>query len=221
MNALFAQAQKHFDQQEYAEALKLYEQIARVQPGNAGAHQSIGSACYFLGKTDVALAAFQKAYQLNPFLAQLRVSIGDLYLLKGDLPSCFAWLNQEVQVNPQNAMAHSMLGSYFVIVNNANQRNLAFNSARYYDPKSGETRFKVGRQLQNQRQYRHATTHFVAAMYLDPNVSTPHYWAAQCYVAGGQIPMAVRCYENFLKLEPAGEWADRARQALEQLKKQP
>lgn len=53
-------------QQYYAEAAPLFEQAARLNPEDAGAHNGLGNVQYALGHWDAAIQAYSRAIELAP-----------------------------------------------------------------------------------------------------------------------------------------------------------
>ena len=60
--------------QRYGEALDLYRRLAEVAPRNPSAHHGVGTALYFLGRLDEALAALERALALDPMREDIRTN---------------------------------------------------------------------------------------------------------------------------------------------------
>ena len=60
--------------QRYGEALDLYRRLVEVSPRNPSAHHGVGTALFFLGRLDEALAALERALALDPTRADIRTN---------------------------------------------------------------------------------------------------------------------------------------------------
>ena len=61
-------------QQRYREALDLFRRLVRVDPRNPSAHHGLGTALYFLGKPEKALAHLERALALDPMRDDIRTN---------------------------------------------------------------------------------------------------------------------------------------------------
>jgi Flp pilus assembly protein TadD len=78
-----ARAKKAIQAKNWPEAVKLLEQAASGEPGNAEIHNLLGFAERNLGHLDAAFAHYEKALQLNPRHRGAHEYIGEAYLLAG------------------------------------------------------------------------------------------------------------------------------------------
>ena len=60
--------------QRYGEALDLYRRLVEVTPRNPSAHHGVGTALFFLGRLDEALAALERGLALDPTRGDIRTN---------------------------------------------------------------------------------------------------------------------------------------------------
>ena len=58
-----------------------------------------------------------------------------------------------------------------------------------------------------------------AAVAADPKMAEAHYWLGMANVNQGKLPEAVKSFEEYLKLDPSGQYAEQAKGMLSAIKK--
>ena len=71
-HTLFRQGVEQTRQQRYDEALESFETVVRLLPRDPKAHSNLGVVLYHLGRTDEALASFDRALSIDPDFADAR-----------------------------------------------------------------------------------------------------------------------------------------------------
>ena len=61
-------------QKRYREALEFYRRLVRTDPRNPSAHHGMGTALYFLGDHEMALASLERALALDPMREDIRTN---------------------------------------------------------------------------------------------------------------------------------------------------
>ena len=86
------------------------------------------------GKTDEALAAFQKASEMDPSLAEARYNIGVLLGQKGQLAEARSEFFQAIRLRPDFSRAYYNLGIVQTRLGENQAARQAFEKARELDP---------------------------------------------------------------------------------------
>ncbi len=73
-------------------------------------HMQAGIAADKQRQFDVAIAEFRKVTELEPTFADGFISLGQTYMEKHDLASAVAPLKRALEINPDSAPAHQLLG---------------------------------------------------------------------------------------------------------------
>jgi Tol biopolymer transport system component/Flp pilus assembly protein TadD len=81
-----------------------------LSPNNADVQNGLGIAYAKQGKSEEALAAFQKAIDLDPQHNWAHNNLGRTYLDLGRYDEALVELNKAIEINPQNALAYYNLG---------------------------------------------------------------------------------------------------------------
>ena len=95
-----AAAKQAYAAKDYERASKYYQAVLSKSPNSASAYQGIGNCDYYLGKTGEALAAYQKALELNPNNAPLAAFVDKLKAQQMPVPLAAATTNTATVASP-------------------------------------------------------------------------------------------------------------------------
>ncbi len=91
----------YFDAQLYPQAIGYYERVLQITPANVDVRTDMGTAYYYSGNPDRALAEFQKALTYRPNYAQTLFNMGIVKLNgKHDAPGAIAAWEKLLATNP-------------------------------------------------------------------------------------------------------------------------
>lgn len=100
---LAAQAEARFDEQNWAEAAKLYKQVVEAHPDDGRAWLRLGYALHAAGKYEEAIKAHQKAAEFPRAKVTALYNLGCAYALTGKKEKAFAALDEAVAAGFSNA----------------------------------------------------------------------------------------------------------------------
>jgi len=207
LKATFDQASLLFEQQRFAEAAAMYEQAlplakdknvpvvlgqaAQAYAKAAGQEQNRDTRTQDQQKS---IDYFQKAIQLDPNNAGYHGNLGSVYADMGKVTEAQAELLKAADLNPAGA------------------------SGYYYN---------LGVVMVNQAKMDDAAAALKKATELDPNNANAFYWYGMALLgkAGTKpdgtidvVPGTIEAFQNYLKLQPNGQWAQAAQASIDQLK---
>ncbi len=206
LKATFDQATLLYNQQHYAEAAAMYEQaIPLAKEKNlpivlARLADSYGKASAQTQDKNVreqdqqkALDNFQKAIAMAPNDATLHNNLGSLYAQMGKVTEATAEFQKAADINPAGA------------------------SGYYYN---------LGVVMVNQGKMDDASVALKKATDLDPNNANAFYWYGMALLGKAEtkngaivpVPGTVEAFQNYLKLQPNGPYAQPAQATIDQLK---
>ncbi len=91
----------YYDSQLYQKAIDYYGQVLKITPGNADVRTDMGTAMFYLGDADKALAEFQKALSYQPNHPNTLFNTGIVkWQGKKDAPGAIAAWEQLLKTNP-------------------------------------------------------------------------------------------------------------------------
>jgi tetratricopeptide (TPR) repeat protein len=207
LKATFDQATVLFNQQRFAEAAAMYEQALPMAKDKnvpivlGQLAQAYGKAASQEQNRDTrmqdqqkAIDYFQKAIQLDPNNAGLHDNLGGVYADMGKVAEAQAEFQKAAELNPGGA------------------------SGYYYN---------LGVVMVNQAKMDEAAVALKKATELDPNNANAFYWYGMAlfgkaeYKPDGTIvpvPGTIEAFQQYLKLQPNGQWAQAAQNSIDSLK---
>ena len=206
LKALFDQGQALYQQKRYSEAAAMFEQaLPLAKEKNAGVvlarlADTWGKAASVETSPDVrkedqdkALGYYQKALETSPNDPSLHNNLGSLYADMGKIPEAQAEFQKAIDLNPTGA------------------------SAYYYN---------MGVILVNKGKMDEAAAALKKCTDLDANNANAWYWYGMALMGKAEFkpdgtvvpaPGTIEAFQNYLKLDPKGQWAPAAQASLDQL----
>jgi len=118
----------------FHEAIQMFTRALELEPDYALAYWGMGAAyeAYYVAKgdendRDLAIGNWEKAYELNPGLAEANLGRGWAYFYKEDLEKASKSFKQALEIDPDSPLINSDVGVFLVSV------GLYQQSLRYYD----------------------------------------------------------------------------------------
>ncbi len=138
---------------------------------------------------------------------------------KTDLSQEIAQLEDVLKKDPNNLQALISLGNAYFDTNQYNKAIDAYQKALKLDPKNADVRTDLGIMYRSIKDYDGAIREFKQAAKDNPtHVNSRFNLAIVLQNDKKDIPAAITAWEDFLKVEPAGQRAGMAKAQLEQLK---
>lgn len=128
----------------WGEALKLYEDAARIFRQNETILATLGQLYQRAGRFAEAAEAFRTATTLAPESAESWMSLGVVELRLENLDQSIAALNKSISLNPGSAAAHGNLGNALQKQGDMKGAEAAYEKALALDPKNGMVHVSLG-----------------------------------------------------------------------------
>ena len=103
-------AQDFFNDKNYEDAEKVYQEIAGMMPENYFVLSNLGAVQIESGKLSAAEVALGRAIELSPDDSFARTHLGIAYSRQGRFEEARAALTAAIELNPQDAIAYNYLG---------------------------------------------------------------------------------------------------------------
>jgi Flp pilus assembly protein TadD len=106
-----------YNENRFAEAISAFQQSLKLDPNNVKAEDNLGLAYAGLGRADDAIAAYHSAMESQkdataknpgPF-----IDLADLLLDQNRSPEAISYLQEAIQITPQDPKAHELLGKAY------------------------------------------------------------------------------------------------------------
>jgi tetratricopeptide (TPR) repeat protein len=108
------------------EAIRQFQEVIRLKPDHADAHNDLGLAFDKQGQTGEAIRQFQEAIRLKPDHDDAHYNLGNLLLRAGQIDDAIRQYQEVIRFKPDYALAYNNLGAAFT------QKGQADEAVRYF-----------------------------------------------------------------------------------------
>jgi tetratricopeptide (TPR) repeat protein len=207
LKATFDQATLLYGQQRFAEAAAMYEQALPMASGK--------NLPIVLGRLG---DSYQKAANKEP----------DRDARIKDQQKAIDYDQKAMQLAPNDAALHGNLGSAYADMGKVAEAQAEFHKAADLNPAGASGYYyNLGVVMVNQGKMDEAAVSLKKASDLDPTNANAFYWYGMAlfgkaeYKPDGTIvpvPGTIEAFQNYLKLQPNGQWAQAAQSSIDSLK---
>jgi tetratricopeptide (TPR) repeat protein len=200
---------------QYGDAKTQAERAIQLDPKLVAAYLDLGKLEQALGNRDAAIRSYEKALTLQPNIVPLLTLVGNLYLYKSDLASARKYYDRAVAIDSDFAPALANLA--YLQANQGGDLNVALSLAQKaksllpnldaIDDTLAWIEFLKGEHVE-------ALPTFEECVRKDPSIAVFRYHLGMALLARGDKKGAKSALEVALKLNLAGDDAQRARETL-------
>ena len=189
-------------------AERAYRELLAGDPQNAELWYLLGSACRNQAcrnqaKIDEALAAYQRAVELRPDLAQAHNGLGIIRQQQGRLAESAACFEAAVRARPDFAPAHNNLGNVLKELGRDELALPAYQEAVRLKPDFAEAHSNLGNLQRELGQIDEAVASCRLALRLKPDFAIGHNHLGAAYSKMRRWDDAAACYRQAIALLPA------------------
>jgi tetratricopeptide (TPR) repeat protein len=175
--------------------------IAR-NPDCSMAHNNLGQLFLARNQTDVALAHFRKAVQIDPNNAEARDSLGTVLLQRGDVDEALAHFQSALRVEPDRVETHYNLGTALLRQARLDEAIAEFETVLRRQPHHAMAHNNLGNAFFERGRMEDALGHYRQALQYRPDLAEAANNAGSVLLRGGQIDAAIEHYQKALALRP-------------------
>jgi tetratricopeptide (TPR) repeat protein len=207
LKATFDQATLLYNQQRFAEAAAMYEQALPMAKDK--------NLPIVLGR---AGDSYQKAANKE----------ADRDVRMKDQQKALDYYQKAIQATPSDAALHGNLGSVYADMGKVAEAQTEFQKAADLNPAGASGYYyNLGVVMVNQGKMDEASVALKKATDLDPTNANAFYWYGMALLgkAGTKpdgtvevVPGTLEAFQNYLKLQPNGQWAQAAQASIDQIK---
>jgi tetratricopeptide (TPR) repeat protein len=167
-----------------------YRQIFLRSPESARAHYLTGLAHEAQGRSEEAIASYEKAQQADPALVDALISQGDLLRIRSRFDDAVPRYRKVLELEPDNYDALYGLGSCFHFQGEYEKGKEYFRKALVQDPDSATAHLALGIALLRTDQVNEAVHHLERAAELEPEMDQAYLMLGQAYRRQGLMDKA-------------------------------
>jgi tetratricopeptide (TPR) repeat protein len=149
-----------------------------------------------------AVAAYRRALDLDPKLAEAHANLGAALHAKGDVEGTVAAFRRAIALDPKFAKAHYNLGVALCAKGDVEGAVAAFRRALDLDPKLATAHIGLGSALMGKGDVEGAVAAFRRALALDPKDAPAHTKLGNALYAKGDPAGAIAAFRRAIALQP-------------------
>ncbi|HEU0175963.1 MAG TPA: tetratricopeptide repeat protein [Blastocatellia bacterium] len=153
-------------------AERLLSKVVEWLPDESNAWYNFGTTLFQARKLDQAIAAYERAIELDPKDAYPHIGLGNVYSALGQNEDAIEAYGWAVGLDPMNANSHHGLGNVYSALGRNEDAIEAYVWAVEFDPKDASPHRGLGIVYQLLKQYGKAEEAFRKAVELDPQRGT-------------------------------------------------
>jgi Tfp pilus assembly protein PilF len=167
---------------------------------------------------DKGIAHLENAVRLYPQYLEALLLLGTAYMDKQDWSKAETALHQALARDAKTTGAYFALGELYLRQKKYHEAETNMFLGIRLDPKSVQGHFLLGRLYYELGDLPKAGPQVGTALQLDPKFARGHLLAANILLRARQTENAIVEFEEYLHLEPKGEFAQQAKQTVAKLK---
>jgi len=188
----------------WAEAVRALTRVTQLTPGDADAHNDLGTALKTLGRAAEAEASYRRALQLNPGFAMAHSNLGMLLADRFRPEEALASFRRSLALAPQVPETHNCMGKALFDAGFSAEAEASYRNALALNPNHFEAYVNLALTLKGLARFPEAEACCRAALELRPGSALALQRLGGIYeVMEGRLEEAIVCLERSLALDPA------------------
>ena len=188
-------------------------------PNNAQVEFQKGSAALLTAhNVDEGIAHLEKAIAIYPKYSAALLLLGTAYMDQQRWDKAEGALRQMLIIEPKATAAHLALGELYLDQKKYSESKEELFSAISLDPKSARGHLTLGRLYYEVEDLAKAGPQVGTALQIDPSLAQGHLLAGDILLRAHQPNNALVEFEEYLRLDPNGPFAEEARQVAQKIR---
>jgi len=169
---------------------------------NAKRAYNNGNTLYKKGQFDEALAAYDKAINLDSNYSKAFYGKGLTFVKQRKYEEAIEAYKQAIEIDPSYARAYSAMGSVYKDMKKYNESVEAYQKAIEIDTKSYATIYNLALVFNSMKDYPNAIKYFRMATQVKPDYYKAFTLLGETFMNSGDADQAVMALENALAIKP-------------------
>ena len=161
----------------------------------------------------------QKAISIYPKYLEALLMLGTAYMDKADWPNAEITLRRVLTLDPKTIAAHFALGELYFRQKKYADAETEMLAGIKLDDRSVQGHYMLGRLYYEMGNLAKAGPHVGTALQLNPRFAKGHLLAGNILLHARQPENALVEFEEYLRLDPKGEFANEARATAEKIRR--
>ncbi|MDD5543047.1 MAG: tetratricopeptide repeat protein [Acidobacteriia bacterium] len=165
------------------------------------------------------IAHLEKAVQIDPNFLEAQVFLGTSYIDAHELDKAQKALQKALTINPKTPLALLALGEVYREKKNFQEAEKNLTEGLKLDDNSWQGHFTLGKLYWDTGNTPKAGAEIGRTLQLKPDYPDAYLIAGNIFLKANRAPEALRMFNEYLRLDPKGKFAEPTRQSVEKLKK--
>lgn len=183
-------------------ALDWIDRAIRINPENAGFHNSRGNVLNAAGQAEQALACYQKAIELKPDFAGACYNLGVILGNLGRMDEAVSVYKRALGIAPNYAEALNGLGNIFREQGRFDEADAHYRRALEINPRYADAHNNLGNSLKDRGMVDAAIEHYRKALEINPGYAEGYNNLGHALKDPGRLREAVESFEKALQIRP-------------------
>ena len=179
-------------------------------------HYNLGLAYYHRGRIEKAIAAYQKAIELEPNFADAYGGLGVIYWRTGNLDDAIRHCQKAIKIAPENIEFHQNLTRIYWQKGRYDAAAVGYRIILELNPSDENALHHLGLILLSKAEYDEAVSCFQEVLKFNPDNALTHGALGTAYYKMGEEGLAIQEFQEVLRLEPQNQ---NAHKMLERLRR--
>ena len=191
---------------------------ASVPPEARKEFEKAQTALYDNKNTAEAIRRLERALALYPKFFEAELSLGTLYMDAGNWEQAQDSLQRAVEINPKSPNALIALGEVYFRQARLAEAEKSLRAGLQLDNRSWKAHFALARVYWKNEDVVRTGKQLALTLQLNPNAADAHLLAGKVLLRAGKLDDSKSEFEEYLRLEPKGIYADQARATIKSIK---
>ena len=202
INEIFSLAVKNHQEGKNDIALKLYNQVLKIDPNYADAHNNLGVIFQNQMNHEKAKECYEKAIAINPNYADAHNNLGIIYSDLGKNQKAKEYYDKAIVINPDYANAHNNLGNIFQKLGNLQKAKECYEKAIVINPNYVNAHNNLSEIFIKLKDFQKAKGCLEKIIEINPNNADAHNNIGNIFKELGDNKKAIDCYEKAITINP-------------------
>ena len=183
-------------------AQDLYNQVLKINPNYADAHNNLGAIFNSLGEVKKAKECYEKAIEINPNYADAYNNLGAIFKELEENTKAKNCFEKAIESNPNHTFALNNLGVIYKELAENQKAIECYEKAIEVDPNYANSYSNLGNAYTVLRENQKAKKYLEKAIEINPNHTTAYNNLGTVFSNLGEAQKAKNCYEKAIEINP-------------------
>jgi tetratricopeptide (TPR) repeat protein len=186
----------------FEEAIVLYGQLEKEDPGDADVHFLLGAANSKIGQSQKALSEYQTAVELDPKLDKAWQQIGFVLLNRSDWKGAENAFLRALEIAPNSGPTLDGLAQTYLISQQSDKAEQAYQRLIQIEPANVQAIYNLGQLILARKDFATARGYFQKAIQINPNYAEAHNNLGAIYLEEGKVDASIMENEKAVQIKP-------------------